>query len=54
MGFLFGQTFPMPVVDRDLISIYDERRDYPGLDGTSHLGIHLRFIFQYVSWPLEA
>src|SRR5579864_9075783 len=44
MGFSYsGQTFPMPVVDRDLISIYDERRDYPGLDGTSHLGIHLRF-----------
>ncbi len=33
----------MPIVDRDLISIYDERRDYPGLDATSHLGIHLRF-----------
>ena len=44
MGFSFsGQTFPMPVVDRDLISFYDERRDYPGLDATSHLGIHLRF-----------
>ena len=44
MGFSYsGQTFPMPVVDRDLISIYGERRDYPGLDGTSHLGIHLRF-----------
>src|SRR5579863_394498 len=44
MGFSYsGQTFPMPVVDRDLISIYDQRRDYPGLDATSHLGIHLRF-----------
>jgi deoxyribodipyrimidine photo-lyase len=44
MGFSYSsQTFPMPVVDRDLISIYGERRDYPGLDGTSHLGIHLRF-----------
>ena len=44
MGFSYsGQIFPMPVVDRDLISIYDERRDYPGLDATSHLGIHLRF-----------
>jgi deoxyribodipyrimidine photo-lyase len=44
MGFsLSGQLFPMPAIDRDLISIYDERRDYPGLDGTSHLGIHLRF-----------
>ena len=43
-GFSYsGQTFPMPVVDRELISIYDERRDYPGLDATSHLGIHLRF-----------
>ncbi|HEY2350556.1 MAG TPA: deoxyribodipyrimidine photo-lyase [Puia sp.] len=38
-----GQTFPMPVVDRDLISSYDKRRDYPGLDATTHLGIHLRF-----------
>jgi deoxyribodipyrimidine photo-lyase len=44
MGFSYsGQTFPMPVVDRDLISLYDERRNYPGLDATSHLGIHLRF-----------
>ena len=44
MGFSYsGQTFPMPIVDRNLISIYDERRDYPGLDATSHLGIHLRF-----------
>jgi len=44
LGFSYsGQTFPMPVVDRDLISIYDQRRDYPGLDATSHLGIHLRF-----------
>jgi deoxyribodipyrimidine photo-lyase len=41
MGFSYsGQIFPMPVVDRDLISIYDQRRDYPGLDATSHLGIH--------------
>jgi len=44
MGFSYtGQTFPMPVVDHDLIGIYDQRRDYPGLDATSHLGIHLRF-----------
>jgi deoxyribodipyrimidine photo-lyase len=44
IGFSFaGQSFPMPAMDRDLIRFYDERRDYPGLDGTSHLGIHLRF-----------
>src|ERR1700733_5469238 len=43
-GFSYsGQIFPMPVMDRDLISLYDERRDYPGLDATSHLGIHLCF-----------
>jgi deoxyribodipyrimidine photo-lyase len=44
MGFsTAGQEFPLPRADRDLISSYDERRDYPGLDATSHLGIHLRF-----------
>jgi deoxyribodipyrimidine photo-lyase len=44
MGFYrSGHIFPMPEMDRDLIRLYDERRDYPGLDATSHLGIHLRF-----------
>jgi deoxyribodipyrimidine photo-lyase len=44
IGFSYsGQVFPIPGVDRELISIYNERRDYPGLDATSHLGIHLRF-----------
>jgi deoxyribodipyrimidine photo-lyase len=44
LGFSYsGMLFPMPAVDRDLISFYDERRDYPGLDATSHLGVHLRF-----------
>jgi deoxyribodipyrimidine photo-lyase len=44
MGFFpAGQIFPLPRADRDLISSYEVRRDYPGLDATSHLGIHLRF-----------
>jgi deoxyribodipyrimidine photo-lyase len=44
MGFSYsGQIFPMPGMNRDLISFYDERRAYPGLDATSHLGVHLRY-----------
>ncbi len=44
MGFSYtGQIFPVPTVDRDLIIAYNKQRDYPGMDATSHLGVHLRF-----------
>lgn len=35
--------FPDPVPDIQIISSYDKTRDFPGLKGTSRLGIHLRF-----------
>jgi deoxyribodipyrimidine photo-lyase len=35
--------FSLPGIDEQLIKNYNEQRDYPGLDATSHLGIHLRF-----------
>lgn len=34
---------PSNTVDKDLISEYDKTRNYPAKDGTSRLGIHLRF-----------
>jgi deoxyribodipyrimidine photo-lyase len=44
MGFsTSGMSFPLLVTDADLISKYSKLRDFPGLDATSHLGIHLRF-----------
>ena len=38
-----GRRFPAREPDRDLIKKYEEQRDFPGIDATSHLGIHLRF-----------
>jgi deoxyribodipyrimidine photo-lyase len=35
--------FPDSSPDTGLIKKYADRRDFPGLDATSHLGIHLRF-----------
>jgi deoxyribodipyrimidine photo-lyase len=44
MGFSSGGLkFPSPEPDKELIKKYGERRDFPGIDATSHLGIHLRF-----------
>ena len=34
---------PSQEIDNQLIANYDKTRDYPALDGTSLLGIHLRF-----------
>lgn len=36
-------TIPELVINEDLISKYSEMRDFPGIKGTSRLGIHLRF-----------
>jgi deoxyribodipyrimidine photo-lyase len=38
-----GKEFPSSEPDSLLISKYGAQRDFPGLDATSHLGIHLRF-----------
>lgn len=44
MGFKRGdQEIPSSDPTEDIIQHYGKRRDYPGSDGTSRLGIHLRF-----------
>lgn len=35
--------YPPRVIKNALISNYDKTRDIPGIEGTSHLGLHLRF-----------
>ncbi len=36
-------TFPPPAPDKGIIKQYDKQRDFPATEGTSHLGVHLRF-----------
>ena len=44
MGFkATGKSFPSKNPGEDLLKHYDETRDFPGIEGTSRLGIHLRF-----------
>jgi deoxyribodipyrimidine photo-lyase len=44
LGFAAGErNFPPVKVKDSLISHYDKTRDIPGIHGTSHLGMHLRF-----------
>ena len=44
MGFKpAGEPFPPATVKDDLLKKYKEQRDYPGIRGTSRLGMHLRF-----------
>lgn len=45
MGFDDIQTFDLPkkVFPVDIIQHYREKRDFPGIYGTSKLGLHLRF-----------
>lgn len=44
MGFKdSGTGFPPIRPDKEVIQNYAEQRDYPGIDGTSRMGIHLRF-----------
>jgi deoxyribodipyrimidine photo-lyase len=38
-----GESFPKPVVSKELLLAYQKMRDYPARTGTSELGIHLRF-----------
>lgn len=36
-------TFRLPEIDRGIISDYHKKRDIPSLNGTTRLGVHLRF-----------
>jgi deoxyribodipyrimidine photo-lyase len=38
-----GLSFPSPHPDKTLIKKYDQQRDFPGIAGTSRMGVHLRF-----------
>ena len=38
-----GLPFPHPEWQGQLIRHYKEQRDFPGIEGTTHLGLHLRF-----------
>lgn len=38
-----GTDFPLKDVRKDIIRKYHKARDYPAKDGTSRLGVHLRF-----------
>lgn len=44
MGFEDSDTsIPKPDINQELIKKYEEQRNFPSLDATSKLGIHLRF-----------
>ncbi|MFY0252349.1 cryptochrome/photolyase family protein [Chitinophaga sp. 30R24] len=44
MGFLAGEKhFPSHYLQENVIAHYDQTRDFPALEGTSRLGVHLRF-----------
>jgi deoxyribodipyrimidine photo-lyase len=44
MGFhAIDQPFPARMVKAELIKKYQQQRDLPSIDGTSRLGVHLRF-----------
>ena len=38
-----GGGFPTDSPDNAILKQYDKQRDIPGVNGTSHLGVHLRF-----------
>ena len=37
------QTFPSSHLNTEIVKKYKEQRDFPGIQGTSQLGVHLRF-----------
>ena len=44
MGFkAVGEPFPDNTLKKDLVKKYQQQRDYPGIPGTSRMGVHLRF-----------
>lgn len=44
MGFeKTAEVFPSKTVKKQLLENYKQHRNYPGIDGTTRLGVHLRF-----------
>ena len=44
MGFnRTGAAFPPNDIDNNIIKQYDKQRDFPAIEDTTHLGMHLRF-----------
>lgn len=44
MGFLaVNEAFPSAAIKDSLIKDYDKTRDFPGINGTTRYGVHLRF-----------
>ena len=44
MGFIFNDSYlPARKIAVKIIKSYDETRDFPGINGTTKLGLHLRF-----------
>jgi deoxyribodipyrimidine photo-lyase len=44
IGFLtIEKTFPAKSLDKELVKKYQEQRNFPAINGTSQLGVHLRF-----------
>jgi deoxyribodipyrimidine photo-lyase len=44
MGFTDGHyNFPAEELNEELVKKYSQQRDYPAINGTSKLGVHLRF-----------
>jgi deoxyribodipyrimidine photo-lyase len=44
IGFLSsGYTFPDKLLSETIVRNYEKQRDYPGIDGTTRLSLHLRF-----------
>lgn len=44
MGFEpSGLTFPARIPDKEIIKVYDQKRNFPAQEGTTRIGIHLRF-----------
>jgi deoxyribodipyrimidine photo-lyase len=38
-----GQVSPFPIINTDIIRNYNLTRDFPSIEGTTRLGVHLRF-----------
>lgn len=44
MGFKATDTiFPHRIPDKEIIKVYNQKRDFPAQKGVTHVGIHLRF-----------
>lgn len=44
MGFEAGDwTFPAKQPDENIVRVYDQQRDFPAVQGTTRMGLHLRF-----------